>query len=114
MVEITPQLYVDLTLKMLPKVISKLAEAVGKNKAKLEKATDPQEAVQVLFGIILELRNEVGADLLPEGITGSVMESYKVEHEAEIKEYIESNPEIKEKMDAIEKEFKENFQQIAS
>jgi len=114
MVDITPKLYIELTLEMLPKVISKLTEAVAKNKEKLEAATDPQQAVQILFGIIMELRNAIGEDVLPKGVTGVDMETYKAEHEVEIKSYLESNPDIKEKWDGMEIEFKEKFKQISS
>jgi hypothetical protein len=114
MVELTPKLFVDLTLEMLPKIVSKLAEAVAANKEKLEKATGPEEAMGILFGIIIELRNEIGGDLLPEGITNEAMEAYKNEHESEIQEYIQSNPEIKEKWDKMQREFQEKFQEIAS
>ncbi|NVM55734.1 MAG: hypothetical protein HWN66_18690 [Candidatus Helarchaeota archaeon] len=114
MVELTPKLFVELTLEMLPKVLSKLVDAVAKNKEKLEKAAGPEELMGILFEIVMELRNEVGGDLLPEGITNEDMEAYKKKHEAEIQEYIESNPEIKEKWDNLQQEFQEKFQEIAS
>ncbi len=114
MVELTPKLFVDLTLEMLPKMVSKLADAVAANKEKLANAKGPEEAMGILFGIIMELRNEIGGDLLPEGITNEAMEAYKNEHESEIQEYIQSNPEIKEKWDKMQREFQEKFQEIAS
>ena len=114
MVELTPKLFVDKTLDMLPRVMEKMAEAIKKNKAKLENATGPQEAMQVIFEIILELRSEIGEEILPEGITSEDMESFKTEHEAEIQEYLNSNPKVKEKWDNLQQEMQEKFQSIFS
>ncbi|NVM28527.1 MAG: hypothetical protein HWN65_06765 [Candidatus Helarchaeota archaeon] len=114
MVELSPKLFVELTLEMLPKVITKLTETLEENKEKLRKASNPQDTMQILYEIILEFRNEIGAELLPEGITGVDMEAYTVDYEAEIKEYVESNPEIKEKWHVLETEFKEKFQQMVA
>ena len=112
MVEITPKLYVDLTIEMVPKALSKLTEGVTGSKEKLEAATDPQQAVQILFGIIKEMREAVGEEVLPEGITNKDMETYKAEHAVEIKEYLDSNPDLKEKLDNLEREFKASMKQI--
>ncbi|HUX98102.1 MAG TPA: hypothetical protein VMV49_00990 [Candidatus Deferrimicrobium sp.] len=112
MVELTTKLFVELTLEMLPKLISKLADAVAKHKEELENAAGPEEMMQVVFGIILDLRSEIGEDLLPEGITSEDMETFKQEHEVEIQEYIESDPKIKKRWDNLQEDFEEKFQQI--
>lgn len=114
MVDLTPELFVDLTLKMLPKIMGKLADAINKSKKKLEQATDPQEAIQIIFQIIIDLRSEVGEDLLPDGISSEDMENYKTENEAAIQEYLNSNPDVKKKWDNIQNEFQEKFESIMS
>ncbi|MHA1651164.1 MAG: hypothetical protein ACTSYB_13300 [Candidatus Helarchaeota archaeon] len=114
MVELTPKLFVDLTLEMLPKLVAKLTEAVAANKERLENASGPGETMGILMEIMLELRNEIGKDILPEGISGEDMEAYKQEHEAEIQEYINSNPEIKEKWENLQQQLESKFQELAS
>ena len=114
MVEITPKLFVDVTLEMLPKIIEKLGSAVAENAEKLQNAKNVEEAMQILFGIIVELRYEIGGVLLPEGVTNEDMEDYKAMHQAEIQGYIRSDPEIKKKWDNMQQEFQKRFQEIAS
>ena len=114
MVEMTPKLFVDLTLEMLPKLIEKMADAIAKNKEKLEKASNFEEAMGIIMGIMMELRKEIGGDLLPEGITDEDMETYKKEHQAEVEAYLNSNPDVKAKWDKMQQEFQKKFQSIAS
>jgi len=107
--EMTPALYIELTLKMLPILISRLAEKMESAKEELENATTPEDQMQIIFGIILGLTQEIGEGILPEGITYEDMENYKKEHEAEINEYFQEHPEIQTEIEKLQKEFESIF-----
>ena len=107
--EITPELYIELTLKMLPILISRLNEKMEEAKEQLENATTPEESMEILFGIILGLGEEIGEGVLPEGITYQDMENYKREHEAEIDEYAREHPEIQTELENLQKQFESIF-----
>lgn len=107
--EITPDLYIELTLKMLPILISRLNEKMEEAKEQLENATSPEDQMEIIFGIILELGQDIGEGVLPEGITYQDMENYKREHETEINEYFQAHPEIETELDNLQKEFQSIF-----
>jgi len=107
--ELTPELYIELTLKVLPILVSKLNEKMEEAKQELENATTPDEQMQIIFGIILSLTQEVGEGVLPEGITYEDIENYKKEHEAEIDEYFQEQPEIQAEIEGLQKQFESIF-----
>jgi len=108
-VELTPKLYIDLTLKMLPLLMNHLDTEFKKHEEELK--ASPEKALEIFMEIILEIRQVIGKELLPEGITDEDMEQYKRDHEAEINDYFEKHPEIKEKLEKLQKEFEAKFPQ---
>lgn len=108
MENMSPEEYIDLTIKMMSKMMEIMAEKISEKMSEIEKE-GPQKAMQILMQILQELRVEIGKQLLPEGISDEDMENYKKEHETEIKEYLETNQEIKEKLEKLEKEFGEKL-----
>ena len=106
--KITPELFIDLTLQMLPKVIAKLEETIAEYQQEIE-SLDPEEAMQIILDAIIDLRQEIGKELLPEGITDREMENYKREHEAEIEKYLASHPELRDQLNKLEQEFQTRF-----
>lgn len=109
-VELTPKLYIELTLKMLPILMDRLETEFTKHKEEIEKA-GPGGAMEIIMGILLNIRLAIGKEVLPEGVTDEDMEQYKRDHEAEINDYCEKNPEIKKKLDELQKEFEAKFPQ---
>ncbi|MBD3227317.1 MAG: hypothetical protein GF329_03940 [Candidatus Lokiarchaeota archaeon] len=107
--DLTPSEYVNLTIEMMSKLIKVMGDELAKKKKDLEEASGPQEMMQIIMGIMISLRREIGSELLPEGLTDDDMQKYKKEHEDEIKEYLNNNPEVKEKLETLEKEFKEKM-----
>lgn len=106
--DLTLDEYMDLTLKMLPLVISKLEKKLVEIEKEMEKS-GPQNAMQIIMGAVLGLRAEVGQELLPEGITEEDLDNFKKEHEKEIADYLAAHPEIKQKMESLEQDFKSKF-----
>jgi hypothetical protein len=109
-VELTPKLYIDLTLKMLPILMERMGVEFAKHKEELKQG-GPEKGMEIFMGILLNIRLAIGKELLPEGITDEAMERYKEEHEAEIDEYAEQHSEIKKKLDSLQKEFEAKFPQ---
>jgi hypothetical protein len=109
-VELTPKLYIDLTLKMLPLLLNRLDAEFKEHKEEIEQA-GPGGAMEIIMGILLNIRLAIGKEILPEGITDEDMEQYKRDHEAEINDYCENNPEIKKKLEDLQKEFEAKFPQ---
>ena len=114
MVELTVELFVNYTMDILPKVIENMADAFKKHKKKLKKSKDPFSAMAIFMQIMMEIMESFSGDYLPEGITNEQMEKFKEEHDAEINEYLENSPEVKEKWDAMQKELEEIFQKMMS
>ena len=102
--DMTPEKYIALTIKMTEELVPKLAEAFAGLGDQLESA-DPEKAMEIVMGALLELRKVIGGDLLPEGVTDEDMMAWEEEHKAEIEEYLTTHPELKEKMDKLEAEF---------
>ncbi|MHA1265483.1 MAG: hypothetical protein ACTSRS_09635 [Candidatus Helarchaeota archaeon] len=109
MIEITPELYVDLTIKMLPLLIERLLETFERNKEQFAELSTPQEGLKVLFGILLEVQQAIGEEVLPEGLTNEAMKTYKKEHGEEIRAYLQSHPALKEKLKVLESQFKQQI-----
>ncbi len=106
--DLNAALYVDLTIKMIPTLISKLTDTFSELQEELENYPE-EEALKHIFKAFLEVRTEIGKELLPEGITSKDMVSYKKKHKAEIEEYLVAHPEIKHKLDELKEKFKSKF-----
>ncbi len=107
-VEMSPKLYVDLTLKMLPVLIEKIKDELAKHKPEWANA-GREEADQIILQVVINLRREIGKDLLTEGITDESIEQYMQEHAKEVDAYLAKNPDIQRKFNELEKEFEAKF-----
>jgi hypothetical protein len=102
---LTPKLYIELTMNMIPTLISRIGEKFEAAKEELEKTTDPEGQVNILMNIISDLRQCIGKGILPDGLSEEDMQNYERTHKSGIEAYLKAHPKIQAQMETLEREF---------
>ncbi len=104
-----PKEYVELSLEIMPNVIKELREEMNnlKEREGEQLKKDPFKLLETMMKTLFECLDPYKDKIEEAGLTIKEFNSYQRTHKEELKQYLESNPQLEEKIEELKIKMKD-------